>query len=142
MIYADTSALIKRYLSEAGSDDFDALFLAQGPFSISRLTFVEMRCALDRRRRGGQINATLETAALTELRTDIQDGALSLNAMADRQVTAAFHLIEAVSHVPLRTLDALHLAIARDIAASGLATADRNQADAAEALGFTVFRFH
>jgi len=65
-----------------------------------------------------------------------------LFAVADRQVTAAVHLIETVSHVPLRTLDAMHLAIARDIAVSGLATSDRNQADAAEALGFTVFRFH
>ncbi|HSO72847.1 MAG TPA: PIN domain-containing protein [Thermodesulfobacteriota bacterium] len=41
----------------------------------------------------------------------------------------------------LATLDALHLALAREIGAEVLATADRNMADAAEAMGLEVVRF-
>jgi len=42
---------------------------------------------------------------------------------------------------PLRTLDALHLAIAQSIGAGVLATADLGMARAAEDLGFTVATF-
>ena len=142
MIYADTSALIKRYLAEPGSSTFDELFLSRGPMAISRLNFVEIRCALARRRRNGQIDASLETDALKELHADLHDGALVLHAVTDSQLSAAFHLIESLLPLPLRSLDALHLAIARDIAADEFATADKIQADAAAALGLTVHRFY
>ncbi|MDP2824043.1 MAG: type II toxin-antitoxin system VapC family toxin [Sulfuritalea sp.] len=141
MIYADTSALVKRYLDEPFSADFETL-LEQGSMAISRLTIVEMRCALARRRRNREIDAVRESRANAELAADIQDGALVVSDIDNAHFTAAYHLIGRLADIPLRTLDALHLAIARDIAASGLATADRNQADAADALGFTVFRFH
>ncbi len=141
MIYADTSALLKRYLHEAFSEEFDAFFLNRGPISISRLGLVEARCSLARRRRNGLINARIEQKAIKELHSDIRDGALRLNALADDQVADAFHLIESLPTIPLRSLDAVHLAIARDIQAKGFATADKIQAEAATALGFTVHRF-
>ena len=53
MIYADTSALVKRYLEEPFSAEFDTL-LQQGAMAISRLTVVELRCALARRRHIGE----------------------------------------------------------------------------------------
>jgi hypothetical protein len=34
MVYVDTSALIKRYIAEANSDEFDAFFMARTPLSI------------------------------------------------------------------------------------------------------------
>lgn len=141
MIYADTSALLKRYMHEAFSEEFDAFFLKQGPLSISRLGLVEARCSLARRRRNRLINPKLEQNAVKELHNDIRDGALQLHAVADEQIAQAFHLIESIPTVPLRSLDAVHLAIARDIRAKGFATADKIQADAATALGFPVHRF-
>ncbi len=69
---------MKRYVSEPQSAAFDAFFVAQAPVAVSRLTMVEMRCALARRRRAGQIDAGLERRALEEIRTDIQDGAIAL----------------------------------------------------------------
>jgi predicted nucleic acid-binding protein len=141
MIYADTSALLKRYLHEAFSDEFDDLFVSKGPISISRLGLVEARCSLARRRRQGLINSRIEKKAVNELHNDIRDGALELNAVADEQVASAFHLIESLPAIPLRSLDAVHLAIARDIQAQSFATADKTQAKAAHALGFTVHEF-
>ncbi len=141
MVYVDTSALLKRYITEANSDEFDAFFMARTPLSISRLTLVEMRCALARRRRNGEITSTLEEQAMDEVRTDIQDGVLAIHPVSDDQVVHALHLIDQVAPRPLRTLDALHLSAALRTAASSFATADRNQAEAAEALGLTVFTF-
>ncbi|CAG0933279.1 MAG: tRNA(fMet)-specific endonuclease VapC [Rhodocyclaceae bacterium] len=140
MIYADTSALVKRYLDEPFSADFEAL-LQQGAMAISRLGIVEMRCALARRRRNREITAVREGRVNSELAADIQGGALWVSDVHDEHFTAAYHLIGRLAEVPLRTLDALHLAVAEQIPATAFATADRTQAEAARALGFTVFDF-
>ena len=142
MIYVDTSALVKRYLQEPGSDTFDAFFLSQAPLGISRLTVIEMRCALARRRRANQVSPELEAQVLGEFRLDMQDGALIVVPFSEDDLTLAYHLMDEVRAVPLRTLDALHLAVARHVAASGFATADKNQAEAARLLGFTLHRFY
>jgi hypothetical protein len=141
MIYVDTSALVKRYLSEAGSDTFDAFFLARAPLAISRLTVVEMRCALARRRRNQQITAELEAQVLEAFRLDVQDGALAVSSFLEDDLTLAYHLMDEVADLPLRTLDALHLAVARRHAIPEFSTADKKQAEAAEKLGFALHRF-
>lgn len=141
MIYIDTSALLKRYIMEPGSAAFEDFFAANAPFHSSRLSLVEARSALARRRRAGQITRKLESDAFEELRTDIQDGALVLHALADSHATHALHLLEKIPKVPLRTLDALHLSAAQEIAATKFATSDRNQAEAARLIGFELFYF-
>lgn len=140
MIYADASALVKRYLDEPFSAEFEAL-LQQGAIAISRLTIVELRCALARRRRNRDIDALRENRINAELAADIHDGTLCVSGIGDADFTAAYHLIGRLAELPLRTLDALHLATAEQLAASGFATADKAQAEAAAALGFTVHRF-
>jgi hypothetical protein len=140
MIYADTSALLKRYLTEPFSAEFDALF-QQGEIASSRLAVVEMRCALARRRRNREIVATRESRINAELAADIQDGALWIASFDDSGFAAAYHLIGRLAHLPLLTLDALHLAIAEQHSAAAFATADKTQAEAARALGFTVHDF-
>lgn len=142
MIYVDTSALVKRYLDEPFSADFEALLLDHGTMAISRLSIVEMRCALARRRRNREIDPVYESRANSELAADIQEGAFWVGGFGDEHLTAAYHLIGRLAHIPLRTLDALHLAIAEQVSATGFATADKTQADAAEAIGFTIHRFY
>jgi predicted nucleic acid-binding protein len=141
MIYVDTSALVKRYLSEAGSDTFDTFFLARAPLAISRLTVVEMRCALARRRRNQQITTELEAQVLEAFRLDVQDGALAVSSFLEDDLTLAYHLMDEVADLPLRTLDALHLAVARRQAIPEFSTADKKQAEAAQKLGFALHRF-
>lgn len=141
MIYADTSALIKRYIEEAFSSEFDALLENQA-LTISRLSIVEIRYALARRRRNREIDAQRESRISAELAADIQAGMLSVSELDARDFTAAYHLIDRLTDLPLRTLEALHLAAAEQAAATGFATADKHQADAAAALGLTVHRFY
>ncbi|MEQ1591883.1 MAG: type II toxin-antitoxin system VapC family toxin [Thiobacillaceae bacterium] len=142
MIYVDTSALVKRYIREPGSDPFDTFFLSRAPLGISRLTIIEMRCALARRRRANQVSPELETQVLEAFRLDMQDGALVVASFGEDDMTLAYHLMDEVGAVPLRTLDALHLAVARRITAKAFATADKNQAEAATRLGFTLHSFY
>lgn len=141
MTYIDTSALLKRYLPERNSDAFDEWFVAATPASVSRLTFVEVRSALARRRREQTLNAAQEASAMNELRIDVQDGVLAVQPGADHHFVDAFHLIDRLDSVPLRTLDALHLAIAGASGATTLATADAVMRRAAEALGMNVIFF-
>ncbi len=138
-VYVDTSALIKRYLAEAGSDEFDAFFVASAPLHTSRLALTEARSALARRRLSGAIDADLEFAIGDALRRDIQDGAWVVLPCEDRHVAEAHDLIE--QQPVLRTLDAMHLAIAREMGAATLATADCGQARAAQALGLSIRLF-
>lgn len=141
MIYLDTSALIKRYVPERNSEKFDAWFAEQAPASVSRLTFVEARSTLARKRRDKAIRPSRETAAMDEIRTDLQDGVLWIQPCGDEHFVDAFHLMGQLRSIPLRTLDALHLAVARLGEFSGVATADVIMRRAAEELGFEVVFF-
>lgn len=141
MIYLDTSALLKRYIMEPGSAAFEDFFAENAPFHSSRLTLVEARSALARRRRVGQITRKLESDAFEELRSDLQDGALVLHALADSHATHALQILTKSPKVALRTLDALHLSVAQEIGATIFATSDRNQGEAARQIGFELFFF-
>jgi predicted nucleic acid-binding protein len=141
LVYLDTSALLKRYVSEPNSDVFDDYLAGLLPAAISRLTLVEIRSGLARKRREGAIAAHHEQAAMAEVRLDIQDGLLNVLPAADQHFVDAGHLIDRLADLPLRTLDALHLATARSIGADELATADQIMARAAAALGMRVAFF-
>ena len=141
MIYLDTSALLKRYIMEPESTAFEDFFAANAPFHSSRLTLVEARSALARRRRTGQITRKLESNAFEELRTDLQDGALVLHTLTDSHTTHALDILAKTPKIPLRTLGALHLSIAQEIGATKFATSDRNQGEAARLIGFELFFF-
>ncbi len=106
--YVDTSALVKRYHVELGSDHVDRLFA--DPASIlltANLTITELTSALDRKQQEGLVS---------------QEGLRQVLAVAARDLLEEFWLIELDRrHVQrsqqlilqhhLRTLDALHLAI-------------------------------
>ena len=141
MVYLDTSALLKRYIPETNSEAFDAYFVDHAPLSISRLGLVEIRCALARKRRNKQITAEREKAAMNEIRTDIQDGILVTYPVGDTHFAEALHLIDKMTKVPLRSLDALHLSIARSLDAHEIATADAVMQRAAKSLGMNIAYF-
>ncbi len=68
--YFDSSALVKRYVREAGSDVVEGL-LASGPAAISRLTEVEVTSALARRTRTGDCSVEERDVALAMLARDM-----------------------------------------------------------------------
>ena len=139
--YLDTSALAKWYLNEPRSEDVEAFMLAQTSAEVSSLTVVELRCLLARRRRAAEIDAATEMRVFGVFQEDIRHGVLRVHPLDNAHALAALDILAGLPLHPLRTLDALHLAIADSIAAETLATADRVMADAAEEFGLEVVRF-
>jgi predicted nucleic acid-binding protein len=139
--YLDTSALAKWYLNEPLSEQFEAYIREQSSAAISRLTVVEFRCLLARRRRVGEITKSVESRVYASFEQDVGVGFLQVYPVADEHLIAALSLITRLGRYPLRTLDALHLAIAQGIHCRRLATADKTMAGAGKAIGLGVARF-
>ena len=140
-IYFDTSALAKWYLNESRSDEVEEYILAQGPVTISDLTVVEMRSLLARRRREKSIDPKLEAEIFATFQEDIRKNSLICRPLTEGLAWGTANLISVLPDIPLRTLDALHLWIAKEIQAEILATADRIMAAGGQALGFSVISF-
>lgn len=141
VVYFDTSALAKWYLNELRSDDVETYLQTHGPVAISWLTIVEMRSLLARRRREDHFDAELEWRVFATFQEDIRAGHLMLHPMEGDPAALAVGLLGDLPSLPLRTLDALHLAIAKGMRSDTLATADKLMAEAASALGFHVVPF-
>lgn len=106
--------------------------------SISRLTVVEFRCLLGRRRRNRDIDLATERRAAGAFDDDVAQGFLEVHPLEDRHALEARDLLIRLASIPLRTLDAIHLAIALAIEADTVATADKTFATAASALRLKV----
>ncbi|NBC14909.1 MAG: PIN domain-containing protein [Gammaproteobacteria bacterium] len=139
--YLDTSALAKWYVNEQGSDAFVGYLKKLDSAVISSLTRAEMRSLFARRRRMGDFDAALETLLFCAFLDDIASGHLLVQPMDDARFDDAVNLIGRYPEHPLRTLDALHLCVARQLGLEALATADATMAEAARAMGFSVARF-
>jgi predicted nucleic acid-binding protein len=140
-IYFDTSALAKWYINEQGSDEVEKWLIIRGPVAISDLTVVEMRSLLALRKRERHFNSSLEMEIFSTFQEDIRRKIIICHPLPAGSAAAAVHLLNRFSDSSLATLDAMHLAIAGEIGAEIVATADRIMAEAAEALGLEVVRF-
>lgn len=139
--YVDTSALAKWYVSEPGSEAFESFVQEFPRIVISRLTMVELRCLLARRRRAGDITEATAEGAFQLFQGDVAQGHLEVHPVGDQHVMGAVALLGHLRAHPLRTLDALHLAVAQAVESRIIATADRVMARAAEALGIRAVTF-
>ncbi len=142
VFYLDTSALIKHYVLESGSGWVDASLFApkQALLLTSRVTLVEVRSALARRRREASISPLDHAEILAAFRDDC-DTRYRLIELEQSVAEAAGDLLDAYE---LRAYDAIQLASALS-AAEVLAqailpelifvTADERLLDVAQAAG-------
>jgi predicted nucleic acid-binding protein len=128
--YVDSSALLKRYVDEAGSADADALLRADGALLTARHTIVEVRRNLSRLLSGRDLVAA-RAAFTNDLRS------ISIIELDEATCESAALIAESTG---VRTLDALHLAAAQRVSAPGVGflTFDVRQARAARAIGLAV----
>ena len=141
MVYLDTSVLIKLFVSEIYSDDVQAFVSGLDTPTVSHLCLLEWDCAMRRMERSGAITAEYRLLAVREFSTQLAEGLYRLVARDQAMFNTARHLIEQVAPVPLRAMDALHLATARACEVSLVATADKVMTDAAQQLGFETKTF-
>ncbi len=131
--YLDTSALVKRYVNEAGSPSVRPLFRAGG-VATSRIAYAEIAATMARLCREG---------ALTEAGRDAVSARLDTDFAAITIVEIRAALVQRVpalaARQPLRGYDAVHLASALTLRERGVAVtfwaADAVLVEAARAEG-------
>ncbi len=121
-VYFDTSALVKRYIAEIGSDWVRALFDVQTPIVFtSRLTVIEGICTFARRQREGMLSPEGHCQLLTVFDHDF---AYCYNIL-DVELMVIDTARQMANRHPLRTYDAVQLATAwllnQDLVNSGKA---------------------
>ncbi len=130
-VYLDSSALAKLYVPEPESDALDALLLGRRDLLISELAITEVMSAVARKRREGMLTAAQTFEIRDAVMADADSGSfyrLDLNPSVHRQ---AEHLLLTVESVALRTIDALHVALALQGSASYVVTFDARMRDVA-----------
>jgi len=136
--YFDTSALVKRYIDEAGRREVLQL-LRRHDVVTSAILPVELQSALRRRVSEGTLDAARVPEILKRVATD--RAYWTLVEVASAVLAAAETLV--ATH-PLRTLDAIHVASAQLFAARVtapeliLVSADARQTQAAAAVGMMI----
>ncbi len=140
MAYIDTSVLVAYYCPEAISDKVEALLLSIERPAVSQLTVIELASAVSRKIREGSLAHKSGEAIISLFNTHIAENRFAHYTLQSEHYTTAFKWISRFD-TPLRTLDALHLAIAQGIHCRQLATADKTMADAGKAVGLGVARF-
>jgi predicted nucleic acid-binding protein len=140
-VYLDTSALIKLYVPEAFSTEVENFVSQADALVISRLSVLEWHCAMSRRLRTGMITEAYLNTARTEFTRHLAEGYFRIVPFDDSVIIDAIQVLDNVKPLPLRTLDALHLTVARRANVTRLATADRVMADAASKLNLGTDSF-
>jgi predicted nucleic acid-binding protein len=139
-LYVDTSALLKWYLQEPYSDEFCSFIQDKPGARISSLTITEMHCTLARLIRAHEISAGYAAEAMAAFSAQTAAGYLVPLPVHDDYFLNATELIDTLK-LPLRTLDALHLAIAHATGCEQFVTADKIQAKAARSIGLKTHTF-
>jgi predicted nucleic acid-binding protein len=138
-LYCDTSALVKLYLPELGSDAFNRIVERRDDVLVSDLVVTEAVSALAHRLRQGVLtpqSASRVHAAIVEG----LDGGVYRRVELTRQVhRRAEQLLLTLAATRLRAADALHLALATAARAASLASFDTRMAAAARAVGLAVY---
>ena len=115
VFYLDTSAIVKRYLNEPGTQAIDRLFFdetrADTKFYTSFLTTLELTSSILRLVKGGQLGRSVADNILARFRQD-SHGTIRILPLTDAILNGAVTVVE--QH-QLRSADAIHLATAGTI---------------------------
>ncbi len=141
--FFDTSALIKHYFEERGSDVVDRIFTHPDTLRlITDITMIALHSAVARRVRMGEIDAEEFQGAKAEFEADIRARRLRVEVLLEEDKAEAARLIEQYGlEQQLRTLDAIQLAVMKRLGPEQLSAvycADRPFIVILEAEGFTV----
>jgi uncharacterized protein len=135
-IYLDSSALVKLFVKEDSSGALNLALSAAAEVILADLTFTELASALGRRTREGYLTAAASHAIYRQaekLGTSFRRVELTppIHRRAER-------LLLTSTKVPLRGLDALHIAAALDAGAATVVSFDERLREAATSQGLFV----
>ena len=143
MAYWDASCVIKRYVPERDSLRFQQHVIGGATVRTSRITRLELFTTLRRKVAEGDLTPVEADSALANYDHDIAAGQVTVRRLSLR-VERVFQTLTAALYqhtpmLPLRTLDAIHLATATVLAEPELVTTDKRLRDAAALHGLAPF---
>ncbi len=137
-MYLDTSVLVKRYVAEPDSDQVDEVVVGFTLVS-SDLALAEVWSALLAKERTKSISMATRETAWHAFLADIDEGVLRLIPLDGVMIREANEMMLRVHpQVPLRTLDAIHLATYGSVITGPIFTKDKRMLAAAKLLGFAT----
>lgn len=123
-IFFDTSALIKRYILEIGSDKIDSLFEECDDIFISEITELEINSALKRRVIEKSISDVAYVYILNEFYEDLEDFNIVNMLLYLKRIS-----VELIKKHQIKTLDSLQLGSALLSPADIFVSADKKLFD-------------
>ncbi len=130
-VYLDSSALAKLYVPEPESDALEEFLRGRRDLLISELGITEVLSAVARRRREGVLTVVQAFDIRDAVLADADSGSLRRLDMSPRVHREAERLLFQLDSVAMRTLDALHVALALLNAATHVVTFDTRMRAAA-----------
>ncbi|MGH7277461.1 MAG: type II toxin-antitoxin system VapC family toxin [Candidatus Rokuibacteriota bacterium] len=138
-LYCDTSALLKLYLPEPGSDDFNRMVEGRDDLLVSDLAVTEVVSALSRRLRQGALTREVARRVQHGIVGRLDSGVYQRVELTRDAHRRAEHLLLSLTETALRAADALHLALATSARAASMASFDARLAAAARAVGLVAY---
>ncbi len=132
-LFLDSSAMVKRYIDEAGSDAVDALCSQAMELGISVICLPEVVSALCRLIREKKLVSSQYVILKEELGADIEDS--EIIELSSGVISAAIAVLEKTTS---RAMDAIHIASAIQWNADLFVSADLRQIASAEEFGLSV----
>ena len=114
IVYCDTSALIKRYVEEAGSDWVDHLFEGETTVLTSTVAFAEIMAAFSRKYRERVLSRSGYLKTVSEFKNEYSKLILVSISPDLNQIIEGL-----LTNHPLRGFDAIHLASALQVQKEG-----------------------
>jgi uncharacterized protein len=138
-LYCDTSALLKLYLPEPGSDEFNDVVQGRDDVLVSDLAVTEIVAAVARRLRQGLITREGARRLQHAILGRLDEGVYHRVELTRDVHRRAEHFLLTLEEAPLRAADALHLALATSARAASLASFDVRLAAAARRVSLAVY---
>ena len=139
-MYLDTSVFVKLYTREPDSAECERI-VAGHKIVSSELLYTELWSALLAKERAGTLTPEARQRVWQIFESHLLDDVVELIELNGHVLREAAEMIARVHpQVPLRTLDAIHLATFAGLDSGPLFTGDRRMIDAARLLSFPLAR--
>jgi predicted nucleic acid-binding protein len=143
MAYWDTSCLVKLYVPEPDSAAFRMHVLSGATIVTSEIARLELWTTVRRKEAAGDLVPGGGLKALRAYDSDLSGGFITVHAMSAMVVSNFESLIDQchgfAPAIPLRTLDAIHLATAAVSGETQVVATDRRLREAAVKIGLSVY---
>ena len=140
-VFADTSALVKYYYPEEGSDKVEACLLKAERVYLSQIALTEFASALMKKVRTRSLDMKKQVLIWNTFVDDLGTGEMELLPLDERHYHKATDIIRNYGQKKdTRTLDSLQIAAALDVHDAKFLCADKSLSSLASGMGFKVER--